>query len=205
MSNEINKNISKIKIGNDGNKLIMIKQSKWIKLYGTIKKYITNDNGAKLFKVVISEKNIIIFKKMQKKINPKSWEFLEWWEFFMKINKYKNVFVGKNTNKYTSSKSYGSFVGNSILIEQSSCNYIYVGHNITEFTTIEPIIKYYSPMGNNYVPYPFALTKNYVYLMLNMMYMKRIKNDPEPYASFYGFDNKYDSKPQLTKNKILFK
>lgn len=125
------------------------------------------------------------------------------WLSCMTIPKYADIYVGKNTKKYTPNPRYGKFAGNTILIKIKPLHYIFVGNKIVEFKTIEPISEYFSTMGNNDVPYPFALSKNYVYLMLDFVFMERIEGDPDPYPSFYDFEDKYQSKPKKINNKIL--
>ena len=124
----------------------------------------------------------------------------------MTIDKFIKVFIGKNEKKYSSCQKYGSFIGNSILIEIKPLEYIYVGDNITNFTTIEPIISYHSVMGNSDTVYPFAFTTNYVYVMLGFEYTEKIKGNPDPYPSFYNHNknnnNEYQTKWKKTKHKI---
>ncbi len=209
-------NLSTIKTGEDGNKWIVVnhnKKKKWEKLKGKVKKYATQDNGSNPFLVVISENKIIIFKatdlyendkKLRKKMFNEEIKFEPWSEC-MKIDKFTKVFIGKNSKKYTCCPNYGSFTGNSILVELKPLKYIFIGHVITSFVTKEPIVKYESVMGNNDVPYPFALTENYIYLMLHMVYTERIDGNPEPYGSYYKHEKIYTSKWQSTKNNVLVK
>jgi hypothetical protein len=193
--------IGTIKTDNEKNKWIYIDYNKntkkWIKLHGTISKYKTHGNGENPFYVIITDKIIYILKK--------STILEEDWEKCMIISKYINVFIGKNIKKYSPWPSYGTFPGNSILIEIKPLNYIFIGYMIASFTTLEPIIKYISIMGNSDVTYPFAITKNYMYMMLDFMYIKRIKGDPDPYSYLFGQKSKEIPKPKKTTNKILVK
>jgi hypothetical protein len=52
----------------------------------------------------------------------------------------------------------------------------------------EPIIEFHSIAGNSSVFYPFALTNNYAYLMLDSVYLERDFGDKDPYPIYY--DNK---------------
>lgn len=79
------------------------------------------------------------------------------------LKQYKNVskiFIGSDSE-------YG-FPGNSILIRLTATRnkYVFIGHDMYEFTAPEPITKYYSIVGNNDVPYPVATSKTYAYFML---------------------------------------
>lgn len=201
---------AKISSGNDKNKWIIInenKTKKWLKLKGKIRKYKTHDNGSRPFLVVISDDKIIVFKKndvyeKSKKSNEKK---LEPWIDCLKINKFTNIFIGKNSKKYSIYSSYGSFTGNSIIVEIKPKNYIFIGDCIKSFNTKEPILEYYSVMGNNDVPYPFALSDTHIYLMSDMVYTNKIKGNPDPYPSFYGYDDKYKTKWTKLQNQIIIK
>lgn len=90
------------------------------------------------------------------------------------------------------------------MIEIKSNEYIFVGHNIKYFITNEPIISYHSVIGNNDPnPYPFALTKNYVYIMSGDHYTQRMIEDPDPYPSYYKHELIYKTKWIRYKNKII--
>lgn len=176
--------IGAIKNGNEGSKWIVInnkKKKEWLQLYGRIKKFKTHDNGRHPFYVIITDEIIIIFKYIHTEKDTD-----EIWSCHTIIHKYKKVFIGKNMQKYTSCLNFGSFTGNSILIELKNLHYMYIGNSLITFKTTEPIVKYYSTMGNNDVPYPFALSENFVYIMLDMFKSERVRGDPNPYPSFFG-------------------
>ena len=66
--------------------------------------------------------------------------------------------------KYSNSSSFNyskPYTGLSILICIKPNNYIFIGTQIRSFKTKEPIKLFYSIMA---VVYPFALSKNYVYI-----------------------------------------
>jgi hypothetical protein len=217
-------NYSTIKKSNDDTKWIVFDKQgnsnksgikEWIKLssLNNIKKYKIHDNGTNPFYVIVCPEQIFIYKATElfepdkKKRNlmfEKKIKF-EPWLPCMYIQKYKTIFVGKNEKKYTINKNYGSFTGNTLLIEIKPLEYLYIGSNIVKFKPVEKIESYHSVMGNSDVPYPFAFTKNYVYLMLNMVYTNRIKNDQDPYGSYYGNQNFYNTKFIKNKNEIVVK
>lgn len=66
-----------------------------------------------------------------------------------------------------SSGGYGKeFDGNSILINTDRNNYVFIGSRIYSFQAKYEIVEYISPVGNNDVPYPYAIDKNKnIYLM----------------------------------------
>ena len=82
------------------------------------------------------------------------------------------IFIGKSTqNKMTDfSGGHGDkFDGNSILLRIGSQNeyrYVFIGSEIYEFNTDEKITTYISSVGNNCVPYPYAVSENFCYCML---------------------------------------
>lgn len=114
------------------------------------------------------------------------------WSNCLVIKNYKNVFVGKHYNKYSCCNYKSSFKGNSILIELKPLNYLFIGDSIKQFTTTEPIVKYVSTIGNNSVPYPFALTENYAYIMLGIHYFNREDiGDIDPYVAYYDHEDNW--------------
>ena len=164
--------IGKISIGNDKNNWIILEKNKIKRWYllGKYKKYYTLDNGIEKYKVIISEKNIYIFSNNEIKL---------------KLSKNKQIFIGKNTKKY--SVYNWLFSGSSILVEIKKNSYIFIGTKIIEFNTLEPIIEFHSIIGNSSVVYPFALTNNYAYLILENVYLKRDFDDKDPYEVYYDF------------------
>ena len=108
----------------------------------------------------------------------------------------QQIFVGKSElNKMTEfSGGYGAeFDGNSILLKVNDSTCIYIGEKIMLFHTINPVVSYHSPVGNNDVPYPYAVdsTNNY-YLIIEDIIVKStqqlqnyLDNDKIPYEYYY--------------------
>ena len=70
------------------------------------------------------------------------------------------VFVGQ------SPKHGARFDGNSLLLHLEGLKYVFVGETVFSFTAKSPITKYVSPVGNNDVPYPWAMDEQgFRYLM----------------------------------------
>ena len=121
--------IGKISIGNDKNNWIILEKNKIKKWYllGKYKKYYTLDNGSKKYKVIISDKNIYIF--------PINLDYIfEWITVKRQQIQNKQIFIGKNTKKY--SVYDGLFSGSSILIEIKKNSYIFIGTKVIEFITL---------------------------------------------------------------------
>jgi hypothetical protein len=145
-----------------------------MKVYNTLE-----PGGGKMFKVVIDKNKILIYKILD---NSQVYE----------IKNYKKIFIGKNSKNYgPSSKSH---TGLSILVEIKEKEYVFISHKIQQFKTLEPIKKFYSQMGNNAFLYPFALTDNYAYLIIENKYIKRDFGDLDPYEVYYDFKKVWNRK-----------
>lgn len=56
--------------------------------------------------------------------------------------------------------------GNTFLINTHDNEYVYLQKNIVKFHTDSPIVTFMSPLGNNDVPYPYAIDANGRYYLL---------------------------------------
>ncbi len=96
----------------------------------------------------------------------------------VKIYKTKKIFIGKSPLIPMTKFSGGhgnKFDGNTILLQIEPNKYVYIGSNIYEFKTNDIIENYYSPVGNNDVPYPVALGTKNIYFMLDKTYVPNNK------------------------------
>lgn len=122
------------------------------------RKYIVVDNGDSSAEIYLNDQPVRVL--------------------LMRINSYKKIFVGID--------SVEQMHGNSILFELDDQSYIFVGMYIYLFHTTEPILQYFSPMGNNMVPYPYAITSKHTYIMLGQQVINNIdRNDKDPHTQFY--------------------
>ena len=87
--------------------------------------------------------------------------------------------------------------GNTILLginpeeKVNSLRYIFIGRDIFEFTTEDPIVAFDSPVGRSNVAYPCATDeKGHKYLLSH----KIISTNPKgnPYMHYYGIENEED-------------
>lgn len=69
------------------------------------------------------------------------------------------------TGHHMSGCQYPAHDGNTVLIEQLSGKYLYVGTELYTFEALEPISELWSPIGNNAVPYPYAFSETLCYIM----------------------------------------
>lgn len=153
-----------------------------------MKEYFIHDNGGRPFKVHIN-KNINVYK------------YLDIDDYSKKpvlfIKDFINFFIGKSPlNSITeSSGGFGKdFDGNTILVHTKEDEYIYIGESIFKFYSFSPIIDYVSPVGNNDVPYPYAIDKegNY-YLMIEDIVINKTIDGDDPYDYYYNMDIKPDN------------
>jgi hypothetical protein len=134
-----------------------------------VTKYMIHDNGGRPFIVedTKSEKNVVVYKT----------KYVEKGDNYEKRAKvlttpYERIFIGDNLLKDPHYEEVGWAKGNSLLLQISSERYVYVGDCVFSFEPVDEdtIVKYYSPVGNNDVPYPYAVGKKYVYLMWDKSY-----------------------------------
>ena len=101
------------------------------------------------------------------------------------------VFVGKSPLIPMTEFSGGhgpEFDGNTLLLQKSEYEYIWIGDAIVSFVSYFPIVEYISPVGNNQVPYPWAIDeKGWVYLFLENVVITNIPKSElsDPYEYWY--------------------
>lgn len=147
--------------------------------------YPIRNGGDNIYKVEVLKTKIIITNLE----NEKKYE----------INKYKKIFIGKNSKKYSSYDKL--FTGSSILVKIGELEYIYICDRIVKFNTKEPIEKFYSIMGNDFFVYPFALTESYAYLIIESVYIARDFGDIDPYVVHYDFKKVWNRKSYKFSSK----
>lgn len=143
--------------------------------------YYTHDNGSRPFKVRVVKKMVNIYKDTKIYNNPDADinAKLEYDTLVLSLVDYKKIFIGNDPK-------HRSFKGNSIVIEIIPNNYLYIGSEIYTFKTKDEIIDYKSPIGNNDVPYPYAIGTKNTYLMIENIYIPNdLKENEDPYAQYY--------------------
>lgn len=145
--------------------------------------YFTHDNGGRPYKVNISDNIVTVYDNYK---NNLLFEIL--------VDK---IFIGKSIfNSMTEfSGGFGKkFDGNSILLEIGDRKYKFIGNNIFSFDSLFPIKEFYSPVGNNDVPYPYAIDdENNIYLLIEDVILIKpnldiIKDKNDPYSYYYKND-----------------
>ncbi len=167
-----------------------------------IKTYEIHDNRGRPFVAEDHKKSLIVYSQTYDDVTDKysrSKEVLN--------TPYTTLFVGTDPLHF-SSMWQANFRGNSLLVHVKGSEYIFIGWKIFSFKTIggEKISTYHSPVGNNDVPYPYALGEHYVYLFIEEVYVPKESIDlkRDPYAQYYGFDTKNKPVKDLA-NKLKVK
>jgi hypothetical protein len=103
------------------------------------------------------------------------------------------IFIGEShVNEMTSfSGGHGpNFDGNSILLKIDDFEYVFIGEKIYSFKTKHEIVMFASPVGNNDVPYPYAMDdkENYYFLLdedTGILRIDDVTKRDDPYRYFY--------------------
>jgi|688.fasta_scaffold165106_2 hypothetical protein len=134
-------------------------------------------NGDTPFKVEINENLVDIY------FNHGSTPFLK--------RNAKTIFIGESPmNKMTIfSGGHGpDFLGNSILLELGDNQYEFIGKNIFSFTSLAKIIHFVSPVGNNDVPYPYAIDiDGNIYLLIEEVVLLKHRISAEEEEDLYSY------------------
>ncbi len=132
--------------------------------------YETHDNGGRPFRVEIQGNKVTVLKNMD------TYDMVDG-KYVVIQHPHKEIlnftandlFVGKKSPKggYDGLKSKEA-EGNSILLLVGS-KYVFIGHEIFEFSPVagDTIETFYSDIGNSDVPYPYAIGKKYIYILLD--------------------------------------
>jgi hypothetical protein len=102
--------------------------------------------------------------------------------------KVKKIFLGVDEHKVI--HPYSKPRCNTILLNTSGLEYAFIGNVGYKFKAKEEIVKFISPVGPNEIPYPFAITENYIYMILDKMYIEKYYFDKDDdwldlYSAFY--------------------
>jgi recombinational DNA repair protein RecT len=87
----------------------------------------------------------------------------------------------------------------------SKNRYVYIGAEIYEFKTAsgDEIVKYVSNVGNSNVPYPYAIGKKYIYIMLDKVFVDKSKFTKEDMGDVYRvYYDKMAKKPDQIAGKM---
>ena len=167
------------RVGNDGNMWIITVTKKGVHRWSKDnkvskgkmtkgKKYLIHDNGGRPFLVIISTKDVSIFKLPKGVEEDEDTSKNDYTELVKEYKNVKKVFIGKSVKPKDDTAYYAAygkeFDGNTILIEIKDKRYCLVAEKIVEFSTKDSIEKFESPVGNSDVPYPLAYGSQNVYV-----------------------------------------
>ena len=149
--------------------------------------YVTLDNGGNPFIVSVFDNHVNVYLNGCRKVRK-----------LVFSTEIEQIFVGRSIlNNMTEFSGAGEgYEGNSILLKLpvEINQYVYIGESINRFTACAKIVEYYSPIGNNSVPYPYAIDElgNYYLITENTV----VKHDPkladliqigeDPYTFYYN-------------------
>tara|TARA_Y100000389_G_scaffold147241_1_gene146134 strand:+ start:2205 stop:2945 length:741 start_codon:yes stop_codon:yes gene_type:complete len=145
------------------------------------KTYYTHNNGGRPYMVVVTSDGVHVYDNLTGST-------------LYVFDDPERVFVGESpkTRITVFSQGYGpEFDSNSILVHIKGCEYAYIGSKFHLFETDSPIVKYVSEVGNNDVPYPYAVDeRGRFYLMVeNVVLNKLDPSETDPYGAFYQIPN----------------
>lgn len=148
--------------------------------------YVTHNNGSAAFEVVVTADKVFVMAILEE----------NQLEHILTLTNYKDVLIGADSGLPETE-------GNSILVNTEGNNYVYIGTETFRFQTKSPVLEYYSPIGGGDVPYPYAVTKDRVYLMLNHVSIdlrpelltlystyEDVDLQHEPYQFYYNHEDK---------------
>lgn len=118
-------------------------------------KYLTLDNGGRPFMVSVHNSKVEVFTRDENNKYPSKEEEKNktgWVIPVLNVENCLKIFIGDDL-------AY-DYTGNSVLVQKSNMEYIYISGSIKEFKCPEQIIEFHAPVGNSDVPYPFAVTEN---------------------------------------------
>jgi hypothetical protein len=157
-----------------------------------MKTYYTHNNGGRPYKVNvnISVKRIQVYASSNEHENPDE----DTYEECVFNEEYEIIFIGKSKRNAMTTFSGGfgkDFDGNTILIKRitGENEYVYFGERVLVFHTYSPIVTYESPVGNNDVPYPYAIdTEENYYLMIEraILISPIIPRNTDVYSYYYS-------------------
>lgn len=198
--------------GNDGRKYKSVADArgvyKWVSVSASLGKvnktrkaatkaagtcYEIHDNYNRPFIVCVEsgKKQLTVYKAVPEDETVRHWKMIPTDNLYSAH--YRNVFIGDNVNGLKNHVKKGTKFskGNSILAEVGVGRYVFVGEQVYEFSVAagDVIEAYHSPIGNNDVPYPVAVGKDYLYFLLmgDYKYVPRALFDlkGDLYSQFY--------------------
>lgn len=94
-------------------------------------------------------------------------------------------------------------LGNTVLLQLDHETYMYIGHRVFSFKTErgDVIQRYYSDLGKNDVPYPYAVGRTHVYIMLDAVCMRKDMFDMRRDCIYRVYADQYRVRPQRVRER----
>ena len=134
-----------------------------------------HDNGGRPFKVRVNKSHLSVYADVKEEDGPPAYDRLVYQTDFTKL------YIGEDPDE-------PDFRGNSLLALIADNRYVWIGMKIYEFSPVDTITDFYSPVGNSDVPYPYAVGDKYTYLLIACKYLdnKHIPKKEDPYNVYYA-------------------
>jgi len=128
------------------------------------KTYMIHDNGARPFTVIKKGFTVSIYNNRDYENPP----------IHMMTVDADKVFIGGKSPTGEYDGTAHESIGNSILLKIDN-KYMYIGSEIYEFSPIkgDTIVKFYSDILGSDVPYPYAIGKTHIYIMLDKVAIEK--------------------------------
>lgn len=163
--------------------------------------FFTHDNGARPFAVYVHPTKVRVYRMPRHAAvwtedysNDNDMDNLELYtHLVLELERPRKVWVGDED---------GEDPGNSFLIHHQRNVYYYVGEQVYHFTSPEPVRTYDSVVGNSDVPYPFALSRHWVFFLLERVMVPRGALHEDNYDGLYE-DNHHTPRSPLADLTVV--
>lgn len=171
--------------------------------------YFIHDNGGRPFMVTVGPSNKIGIYEVRNDLD----DYEEEPEYYSTTNlagfdeNPNRVFVGEEEDADSPLTVDNYFEeGNTMLLRFSDNRYVFIGRDIYTFSTDALIYEYHSPIGNNDVPYPYAIdTAGKYYLMLYQVVLPDAGLLESPYDSYWQEKEEGRRFPEFQDYQVLYR
>ena len=158
--------------------------------------YTIHDNGGIPFIVEVKDEMVSVYFAGPREYDEERDQYVEEYmpvkEQLIIETPYKKLWVGDNDLDLDHYEEGDIYAGNSILVQLPGSTYMYIGSEIYTFRTEEGdrINMFFSPIGRNDVPYPYAIGDRMAYFMLDRkaVSVDTIDVNGDAYRQFYEID-----------------
>ena len=148
--------------------------------------YQIHDNGGRSYQVVVNGTRLDIYRQTMGGFSNEP----------CLTAQSPQIWIGRSprTEQTIYSGGWGpAFDGNTVLYQDAAdTTYTHIGAQVRRFRTLSPIVEFVSPIGNNDVPYPYAVDEQgNTYLIIESVILKAINGQrawvdyDDPYTYYY--------------------